>query len=114
MFPNSNTIRNYVGDNVGFEILINSQLIMYYMTISLPFALLFITETVFGSKVYLYTTLCETLLYAISYQIFLHFWEITEKEYINNYSDSVSSKIFLSNYRGPYKRNLLTDEVNEF
>ena len=37
-----------------------------------------------------------------------------EEEFIQNYCDAVESKVFLSKFRGPYRRNILTDEAKEF
>jgi hypothetical protein len=66
------------------------------MIVFVPFSLLYIIEELYGSSFYLYTTLMETLLYAISQQIFLFYWNLNEQEYIKNYSDSISSKTFLN------------------
>jgi hypothetical protein len=44
----------------------------------------------------------------------MFYWQSTEDEFIKNYCDTVESKTFLSKYRGPYTRNIISDEVNEF
>lgn len=84
------------------------------MSIVFPFVTLYVIEYVYQEQSYIYTTFAETLIYAVSFQVFLLFWEQEEKEFIMNYTDERSSKIFLSTYRGPYIRNPVTDELNEF
>lgn len=53
-------------------------------------------------------------MFSVSYSIFMVEWQNKEGQFIKNYCDSVESKIFLSKFRGPYKRNVITDEPNEF
>lgn len=46
---------------------------------------------------------------AIGFRVYLTFWSIYEDEYVQKFSDEVQSKVFSSQHRGPYIRNMVTD-----
>lgn len=107
-------IRNYMGERVAYEVLYNNYIFGYMLSIIIPYLILFTLEIAFADEVYVATSFAEALAFSISYSIFMVEWQNREGQFIKNYCDSVESKIFLSKFRGPYKRNVLTDEVNEF
>lgn len=106
-------IRNYFGDRVAYEILYNNYAIGYLLSILITYAALFIVEQIFYDA-WFYTTHLEAFLLAITFRVFLFYFMEAEEEFIKSYCDAVESKVFLSKFRGPYRRNILTDELNEF
>lgn len=54
----------------------------------------------------------ETGLFAISFSMFALLIEEMEDQFIHNFSDKRQSTVFLNSHRGPYIRNILTDELN--
>lgn len=79
------------------------------VSIIIPYVIFFVLEQVFAESVWLYTSTLEAVLYAVSYSAFMFYWESAEEEFIKNYCDAVESKVFLSKFRGPYMRNILSD-----
>jgi len=86
----------------------------YLSAIVIPYVLLFILEQIWGANVWQYTSQIEAVIFAISYSIYESYLKSAERAYSDNFEDKVSSKVFLNKYRGPYIRNVLTDEINEF
>lgn len=84
------------------------------LSVLVPYVILFVMEQVFGDTIWVYTSQAETFIYTVSYSAFMFYWQSAEDEFIKNYCDAIPSKMFLSKFRGPYVRNILTDEVNEF
>ena len=111
-FADIKSIRNYMGEGVAHELLIKFQGMAFMGIIFFPFLILFILEQIFATRVNQPTSFVEVFLYAIGFRIFLSWWERTESEHITNYCDAVSSEIFLSNHRGPYRRNIIDDQPN--
>lgn len=68
------TIRGYVGDRVGFEVMMKVIILTYFLWIVIPFALLYVIEEIFGQNTYIYTTAIETILFTISFQAFFYVW----------------------------------------
>lgn len=106
-------IRNYFGDRVAYEILYNNYAIGYLLSILIAYLALFIVEQIFYDA-WFYTTHLQAFLLAISFRVFLFYFVQAEEEFIDNYCDAVESKVFLSKFRGPYRRNILTDQANQF
>jgi hypothetical protein len=113
IFSNMKIIRNYFGDRVAYEVLYNNYAIGYLVSVLIAYTSLYIIEQIFYDA-WFYTTHVEAFLLAISFKVFLFYFMEAEEEFIDNYCDAVESKVFLSKFRGPYRRNILTDEVNEF
>ena len=82
--------------------------------IVIPYTIMYIYESILGSLVFAYTNFIKSVLLAISFKVYLAFWKSFEEHYAQKFSDDKSSKVFRGEYRGPYVRNLLTDELNEF
>ena len=68
------TIRGYVGDRVGFEVLLKVIILGYFLWVVVPFVMLYVIEEVFGPKTYIYTTTLETLLFTVTFQAFFYIW----------------------------------------
>ena len=87
----------------------NNYIFAYMLSIIVPYVILFTMEIAFGDGIYVATSFVEALIFSVSYSIFMVEWQNKEGQFIKNYCDSVESKIFLSKFRGPYKRNIITD-----
>lgn len=103
-----------MGEKIAYEILSTNYILSYLLTILIPYLFLEIIEKTFSEESYIITTPIEALIFTISYSILISEWQVMEGEFVKNYCDPVESKVFLSKFRGAYKRNVVTDEVNEF
>lgn len=71
-------MRNYMGERVAYEVLYDNYAIGYLLSIIVPYIILFILEKVFGSSVWVITSQIENFLYAISYSVYMFYWQSTE------------------------------------
>jgi hypothetical protein len=114
LFSDIRTIRNYFGDVIAHELLIKISVVAYLFAISVPYGMLYIMEQLYSSQITLYTSLIEAIIFAISFSMYTLFVEELEHHFILAYSDNRESRVFSNTFVGPYIRNILTDELNEF
>jgi hypothetical protein len=110
---NIHSIRNYFGNNVGFEILTAISLIQFFASMSLLYIFIDVIEEV-NENIFITTRYISSALFVIGFQVFFVFWREAEEEFVSGFSDARDSKIFLKEYRGPFVRNIITDEPNEY
>jgi hypothetical protein len=79
LFSDIKVIRNYLGDQVGYEVATKNYIIGYLLAIIVPYTVLFILEKLFGASVWAITSQLEAFLFALSYSIYLFFWELAEE-----------------------------------
>ena len=85
-------------------------MLYFFLAVTTIYLLVYILELVFGSNII--SKVIKMMLFTITFQIYLNVWSAYEDNFVANFSDSRRSQIFLYNHRGPYYRNLLSDEVN--
>ena len=112
---NIRAVRDYLGDNYGFQLSFKVSMTVYLLLIA-PAALLFefsdhyyfnVNRTKeyirsFGQLVFMY----------FSYSIFIEIWRKQEDKYFNNFIEQYESSDMRSAYHGPYIRNLINDNIN--
>lgn len=87
-------------------------ILTYLYLVIIPFLSLYAIELGFGNAIFPITSQVQILFLSITYQIYLHYWQQAEESFIEDYTEGVKSKVFLSGFKGPYRRNPLTDEAN--
>lgn len=113
-FADSNVIRNYFGNVIGHEVSFKVYLVYFLTSIMVPYLLLYILENMYRSLVYVQSNFIKLVLMGIAFRVYITLWANYEDDYVDKFSDQISSKMFLSEYRGPYVRNLVSDELNEY
>jgi uncharacterized membrane protein len=71
-------VRNFLGERVAYEALYNNYIIAYLLSIIAPFILLFIVEFLFRKEVWIYTVQLEALVFCISFNMFMVFFQEAE------------------------------------
>ena len=93
--------------------MVKNYVIRFFSVIAIPFLFIYIFELLLPD-IRVGTINVSAFFYAAAFSVYMKLWEQKEREYIENYSDAIETKIFLSKHRGAYIRNMLTDEENEF
>jgi hypothetical protein len=114
LFVKTNVVRNYFNNNVGLEIAFKIYLSYFFVAFATPYLAIYILETYFRSVIFTYTNLIKFVLSSIGLKIYLTLWAAFEDNYVEKFLDDVSSKVFRNDFRGPYVRNVISDELNEY